>query len=84
LQERPPGASARHARKISSAWFTVRYRHVKLAPSIARSGFDTGTVRRVLEDWSFPPMPVHAVMTSRLVPARVRAFIDFLASRLEV
>jgi DNA-binding transcriptional LysR family regulator len=55
-----------------------------LAPSIARSGFDTGTVRRVLEDWSFPPMPVHAVMTSRLVPARVRAFIDFLASRLEV
>jgi DNA-binding transcriptional LysR family regulator len=55
-----------------------------LAPSIARSGFDTGTVRRVLDDWSFPPMPVHAVMTSRLVPARVRAFIDFLASRLEV
>lgn len=54
-----------------------------LAPSIARSGFDSGTVRRVPEDWSFPPMPVHAVMTSRLVPARVRAF-DFLAGRLEV
>jgi DNA-binding transcriptional LysR family regulator len=55
-----------------------------LAPSIARPAFDTGMVRRVLDDWSFPPMPVHAVMTSRLVPARVRAFVDFLASRLVV
>jgi DNA-binding transcriptional LysR family regulator len=55
-----------------------------LAPSIARPAFDAGAVRRVLDDWSFPPMPVHAVMTSRLVPARVRAFVDFLASRLEV
>jgi len=55
-----------------------------LAPSIARPAFDTGMARRVLDDWSFPPMPVHAVMTSRLVPARVRAFIDFLASRLAV
>jgi DNA-binding transcriptional LysR family regulator len=55
-----------------------------LAPDIARPAFDMGTVRRVLDDWSFPPMPVHAVMTSRLVPARVRAFIDFLASRLTV
>jgi DNA-binding transcriptional LysR family regulator len=55
-----------------------------LAPSIARPAYDTDTVRRVLDDWSFPPMPVHAVMTSRLVPARVRAFIDFLASRLVV
>jgi hypothetical protein len=29
-------------------------------------------------------MPVHAVMTSRLVPARVRVFLDFLANRLTV
>jgi len=53
-----------------------------LSPVVARLAYDTGTVRRVLEDWSFPPMPVHAVMTSRLVPARVRVFVDFLASRL--
>jgi hypothetical protein len=38
----------------------------------------------VLIDWSFPPAPVHAVMTSQLVPARVRAFVDFLANRLTV
>jgi hypothetical protein len=55
-----------------------------LAPSIARPAFDAGTVRRVPDDWSFPPMPVHAVMTSRPVPARVRVFVDFLASRLTV
>jgi DNA-binding transcriptional LysR family regulator len=53
-----------------------------LSPAIARAAYDAGAVRRVLDDWSFPPMPVHAVMTSRLLPARVRVFIDFLASRL--
>jgi DNA-binding transcriptional LysR family regulator len=55
-----------------------------LSPPIARQSFDRGAVRHILADWSLPPMPVHAVMTSRLVPARVRAFIDFLASRLTV
>jgi DNA-binding transcriptional LysR family regulator len=55
-----------------------------LSPPIARESFDRGAVRHILTDWSLPPMPVHAVMTSRLVPARVRAFIDFLASRLTV
>ncbi len=55
-----------------------------LSPPIVRAAFDAGTVRQVLREWSFPPMPVHAVMTSRLVPARVRAFVEFLASRLTV
>ena len=55
-----------------------------LSPPIARQSYDSGAVRHILADWSLPPMPVHAVMTSRLVPARVRAFVDFLASRLTV
>lgn len=55
-----------------------------LSPPIARQAYDSGAVRQVLLDWSFPPAPVHAVMTSRLVPARVRAFVEFLASRLTV
>lgn len=55
-----------------------------LSPPIARQAIDSGTVRQILVDWSLPPMPVHAVMTSRLVPARVRAFVDFLAKRLTV
>ena len=29
-------------------------------------------------------MPVHVVMTSRLVLARVRVFLDFLVNRLTV
>lgn len=55
-----------------------------LSPPNVRQSFDSGAVRQILVDWSLPSMPVHAVMTSRLVPARVRAFVDFLASRLTV
>jgi len=55
-----------------------------LSPPNARQSFDSGAVRQILVDWILPPMPVHAVMSSRLVPARVRAFVDFLANRLAV
>ena len=55
-----------------------------LSPAVARPALDPDSVRRVLEGWRFPPMPVHAVMTSRLIPARARVFIDFLAARLAV
>jgi DNA-binding transcriptional LysR family regulator len=55
-----------------------------LAPPIARAAYDGGAIRHILPDWEFPLMPVHAVMTSRLMPARVRAFVDFVASRLTV
>jgi DNA-binding transcriptional LysR family regulator len=55
-----------------------------LSPPNVRESYDSGAVRQILVDWSFPPAPVHAVMTSRLVPARVRAFVDFLANRLTV
>jgi len=53
-----------------------------LSPAVARPAYDAGAIRRVLDEWSFPPMPVHVVMTTRLIPARVRIFIDFLAERL--
>ena len=53
-----------------------------LSPFVARPACEAGAIRRVLDDWSFPAMPVHAVMTSRMVPARVRAFVEFLAARL--
>ena len=55
-----------------------------LSPAVARPAHEAGAIRRVLEDWAFPPMPVHAVMSSRLMPARVRVFIDFLAHRLTI
>jgi DNA-binding transcriptional LysR family regulator len=53
-----------------------------LSPPIVRQAFDSGAVRQILMDWSLPPMPVHLVMTSHLIPARTKAFVDFLANRL--
>jgi DNA-binding transcriptional LysR family regulator len=55
-----------------------------LSPPIARPAYDGGSVRQVLTDWGLPLMPVHAVMMSRLLPARVRTFVDFLANRLTI
>jgi DNA-binding transcriptional LysR family regulator len=55
-----------------------------LSPPNVRLSFDSGAVRQILTDWSLLPMPVHVVMTSHLVPARVRVFLDFLANRLTV
>jgi len=55
-----------------------------LSPHIARPASDGGSVRQVLTDWGLPLMPVHAVMRSRLLPARVRVFVDFLANRMTV
>jgi DNA-binding transcriptional LysR family regulator len=55
-----------------------------LWPPLVRQSLQTGRLCPVLENWSFPPMPVSAVMSSRLAPARVRALIDFLAGKLAV
>jgi LysR family transcriptional regulator, transcriptional activator for dmlA len=55
-----------------------------LSPPNVRESYDGGAIRQVLVDWSFPLAPVHAVMTTRLVPGRVRAFVDFLANRLTI
>ena len=53
-----------------------------ISPAAARAAVETGALRRVLAPWALPPIAVHAVTTSRLVPARVRAFIAFLTGRL--
>ncbi|WP_426687888.1 LysR family transcriptional regulator [Rhodanobacter ginsengiterrae] len=43
----------------------------------------TGRLQRVLPDYSIATTGIHAVMPQRrLVPPRVRAFVDFLAERL--
>lgn len=44
---------------------------------------DSGALIRLLPDWEAPPLPVHLVFPSaRLMPPRVRAFLDFAAPRL--
>lgn len=42
----------------------------------------SGGLARVLPDWSLGPFPVHVVTETRLLPARARAFVDYLMMRL--
>ena len=42
-----------------------------------------GTLRRVLPEWDVSPAPVHAIIESRLIPSRVRLFIDFMQASLK-
>lgn len=37
---------------------------------------------RVLPDWALTPIPLFALMPSRMVPAKTRAFLDFIQPRL--
>ncbi len=55
-----------------------------LPHALARDAVSAGRLVQVLPGWSVPPLPVHAVMASRLQPACVRAFVDFLAARLSL
>lgn len=41
-----------------------------------------GELRRLLEDWTIPPVPVHVVFPTGRLPNRLRTFIDFAASEL--
>ncbi len=55
-----------------------------LSHALAREAVNAGRLVPVLQGWTLPPLPVHAVMSSRLQPASVRAFVDFLAARLSL
>jgi DNA-binding transcriptional LysR family regulator len=43
----------------------------------------SGLLLRVLPDWHFTSIPVHAIIESRLIPSRVRLFIDHIRHSLE-
>ena len=57
---------------------------VTLVPDfIAQPGLESGRLVRVLEEWSAPPIAVHALFAqSRNMPLRVRRFVDFLVEEL--
>lgn len=57
---------------------------VTLVPDfIAQDALDAGRLVRVLEDWSAPPIAVHALFAqSRNMPLRLRRFVDFLVEEL--
>lgn len=44
----------------------------------AYSANSLGLLQRVLPDWAGSTVPVRALTATRLLPARTRAFIDFM------
>ncbi len=50
--------------------------------AMARAAVAAGTLVRVLPAWSPPPVLVHALTPSRLVPAKTRLFLDCLSEHL--
>ena len=42
----------------------------------------SGLLQRVLPDWHFAPIPVYAIIESRLIPSRVRLFIEHMSASL--
>jgi DNA-binding transcriptional LysR family regulator len=53
-----------------------------LSTTLVSDSLRAGRLVPVLKAWSLPPLPVHAVMMSRLQPACVRAWVDYLAEQL--
>jgi len=50
---------------------------------VATAPLGDGALRRVLPAWASPEQAIYAVYpTARFIPAKVRAFVDFLAERL--
>jgi len=50
---------------------------------LARSSVESGQLVHVLPQWCLAPAPLHLLTPSRLMPARVRLFRDFLTERLK-
>jgi len=55
-----------------------------LSHNLAREAVGAERLVRVLPDWSFKPMAVHAVMATRMQTASVRVLVEFLAARLSL
>lgn len=54
-----------------------------LTESPVRADLGTGSrLERVLPGWAAPPLPIHALVSNRLQPAAVKAFLDYLRARL--
>jgi DNA-binding transcriptional LysR family regulator len=56
---------------------------VALTHELVDADLKAGRLARVLADWSPPKVPIYALTETRLVPAKVRVFIDFLLARLK-
>ncbi len=45
--------------------------------------FSSAPLIHILTDWRFSPIPLFALFPSRMMPAKTRAFIDFLSARID-
>ena len=50
---------------------------------LAEEDVQAGTLVRVLPTWNFNPVPVFALMPARMLPAKARVFVEFLATRMK-
>jgi DNA-binding transcriptional LysR family regulator len=55
---------------------------VECARSWAEADLQAGRLVRVLPDWQPPTAHAYAVTTTRLLPAKVRVFLDYLVSQM--
>lgn len=53
-----------------------------LAPPLVREAIARGSLVQVLPEWDMQRLSIHAVTSSRLQPASVKALVNFLAARL--
>ncbi len=54
-----------------------------LGEGVTAADVAAGRLQQVLPGWAPPEIPVYAVTASRLIPAKARLFIEFLAQRLQ-
>lgn len=54
-----------------------------LSQGLIRAELETGLLVPVLTDWVQPSVEVYALTESRLLPARVRVFLDYLVRHIE-
>lgn len=53
-----------------------------LADFVARDNLRAGVLVRLLHSWSMAALPVVAISTTRMLPAKTKVFIEFLRTRL--
>ncbi|AZG09625.1 LysR family transcriptional regulator [Pigmentiphaga sp. H8] len=53
-----------------------------LPEKLCRQDVQEGRLVRVLDDWSAPPVSAYALTATRLMPAKTRAFLDFVSANL--
>ncbi|MFM0031435.1 LysR substrate-binding domain-containing protein, partial [Paraburkholderia madseniana] len=53
-----------------------------LPEEIAADDVAAGLLRRVMQEWQAPSVPVYAITETRLLPAKTQRFIEFLREHL--